>query len=66
MPETNTSNKKVVTTENLTALKEVLATKAQVTAQIEQAQLGTGVEFATDAEVLALFQEPPSADTPSE
>jgi hypothetical protein len=66
MAEGTTSTKKAVTTENLAALKDVLATKSHVTAQIEQAQLGGGVEFATDEEVLALFQETTPADTPVE
>lgn len=61
MAEGTTSTKKAVTTENLAALKDVLATKSHVTAQ-----LGGGVEFATDEEVLALFQETTPADTPVE
>lgn len=63
MPETN-NTKKAVTTENLAALAGVLATKGEVSKQIEDAQLG-GLEFATDEEVLALFQED-GAEGPAE
>lgn len=54
-----TTTQKALTLENLTALRTVVPTKAEVTRQIEQAALaGSTLAFATDEEVLALFQEP--------
>ena len=48
------------------ALSNVIATKEEVKKQIQDAGLsGTGAEFATDEEVLALFQEP-APESPTE
>lgn len=54
-----TTTQKALTLENLTALRAVVPTKAEVARQIEQAASAhSALAFATDEEVLALFQEP--------
>jgi len=62
MPE---STQKAVTLEALQAAAPLIATKEEVKKQIEAAALGS-VVFATTEEVLALFQEAATPDTPTE
>ncbi len=60
------NKQKALTLGNMEALSNVIATKEEVKKQIQDAGLsGTGAEFATDEEVLALFQEP-APESPTE
>ncbi len=59
MPE---GTQKAVTLEALQAAAALIATKSEVTKQIQEAALG-GITYATTDEVLALFQETPAAPT---
>jgi len=53
---------KAVSLAGLQAASALIATKAEVKEQIEAASLGS-VTFATNEEILALFQEPASGET---
>lgn len=62
MAEPSTT-KKAVDLEAFRAASELIATKAEVKKAIAEAQLaGSGVEYATTEEVLALFQDSDSGD----
>lgn len=64
------NEKKVVTLDVLGAavdkIKETYPTQSAVTQQISEAALGGGVTYATEAEVLALFDSAPQEDAPTE
>lgn len=62
MAEPSTT-KKAVDLEAFRAASELIATKAEVTKAIAEAQFAGGVEYATTEEVLALFQDSGSAGT---
>lgn len=68
MSET-TTNKKVVSFESLQAASALIATKAEVAkvkAQVDNIE-SSAVEYATNEEVLALFQETqPARDQPAQ
>ncbi len=68
MSET-TTNKKVVSFESLQAASALIATKAEVAkvkAQVDNIE-SSAVEYATNEEVLALFQETqPAQDQPAQ
>lgn len=70
MSETNnTTSKKVVSFESLEAASALIATKAEVAkvkAQVDSIE-PSAVEYATNEEVLALFQETqPAQDQPTQ
>lgn len=61
----NTSQKKVITLDSMKVLvdkiKEDFATKEAVTQQIKEAG-GVGLSDASEAEILALFDDPPAQE----